>query len=93
MRSTAADASAAIAMPPKTLPYTPTVSIGGGMVAPSPPSLTPVILAMPAATRCENAVARNHAPMIVLTTRTGASLVTSDSPTGERQSSPVVCSR
>ena len=70
-----------------------TVSSGGGMTLPAALSLTSVILAMPAARRCENAVARNHAPMMVLTTRTGESLVTSESPTGDKQSSPVVCNK
>ena len=41
----------------------------------------------------ENAVARNHAPITVLTMRAGESLVTIESPTGERHSSPVVWSR
>lgn len=41
----------------------------------------------------ENAVARNQLPMTVLTSLLGESFVTIDRPTGERQSSPVVCSR
>ena len=41
----------------------------------------------------EKAVAKNQAPMTVLTRRVGESFVTMERPTGERHSSPVVCSR
>ena len=43
--------------------------------------------------KAEKAVARNHIPITVLTSRAGESFVTIDRPTGERQSSPVVWSR
>ena len=35
----------------------------------------------------------NHAPIMNDTMRAGASLVTIDSPTGDRQSSPIVCQK
>ncbi len=48
---------------------------------------------MIAARNCAKAVARNHDPITVLTSRRGDSFVTIDKPTGDRQSSPVVSSR
>ena len=46
-----------------------------------------------AARNWEKAVERNHAPMTVLTRTAGESRVIIESPTGERQSSPVVWNR
>ena len=40
-----------------------------------------------------NAVATNQAPMTVLASRAGDNFVTMESPTGDKQSSPVVCSK
>ena len=53
-------------------------------------SPTLVKLAMIPPRNWEKAVARNHAPMTVATSLAGESLVIIESPTGERQSSPVV---
>ena len=53
----------------------------------------PVSVAIWPAKKPENAVAKNHAPMAVLTMRWGASFVIIERPTGERHSSPVVCRR
>ena len=40
-----------------------------------------------------NAVAKNHAPINVLTRTFGLSLVIVDNPTGDKHNSPVVCSK
>ena len=52
-----------------------------------------VKVAMMAAKYAEKAVAMNHPPITVLTSRFGDSFVTMDSPTGDKQSSPVVWRR
>ena len=51
------------------------------------------ILPMRVATVSDRAVARNQVPMLTPTTLPIESLVTADKPTGDRHSSPVVCSR
>src|SRR5690554_733406 len=38
-----------------------------------------------------NAMERNHAPITIATNRAGAKRVTIDNPTGDKQSSPIVC--
>ena len=42
---------------------------------------------------CAKAFDKNQSPISKPANRTGAILVTIDNPTGERQSSPVVCNR
>ena len=60
----------------------------------APPSVgIAAIRPMRVATVSESAVARNQVPILTPTTLPIESLVTADSPTGDKQSSPVVCSR
>ena len=73
----------------KHLPF----QLAAELLPDSSPLLTPVNCAMMAARNCEKAVARNHMPITVLTRNAGVSLVIIDNPTGDRHSSPVVCSK
>ena len=60
-------------------------------IAPSPP--TPVSLAIAADKSFAIAIPKNHDPITVLTRCLGDNVETIDSPMGDVQSSPVVCSR
>src|SRR5437870_3417046 len=67
------------------VPATAPKSIGSGNVSKNPATQPPILF--------PNAVARNHTPIMSPTIRGGASLVTTDSPTGLRHSSPTVWSK